>query len=412
MERNKRLIYIGAFVLVVIGLGYAMYRVFFYTPKAPTQPPGTETPADNFPFSGEFPDDTERPTFDDTDTLPPGTSVPDRVVPGAGSAAATDQVKRAEVAIDVPVQDTNISAFGNPRFYNKQDGKFYELDNAGRPTELSDQVFFNVEEVTWSPTSDESIIEYPDGANIYYNFATKEQVTLPKHWDAFSFTNTGDRIAAKSLGFSEENRWLISADPTGNNVSLIEPLGLNADKVEVNWSPDKQIVALSTTGETTGADRQEVLFIGQNGENFPSTIVEGRDLRSSWSESGSKLLYSVHNARNDFKPELWVVNGSGDGLGSGRRLLNVDTWADKCSFSDDRFVFCGVPQSLEKGAGFAPSLADATPDDLYKIDVNTGLKVRIPLNDFHVIDTIEVSADGSKLYFTDKTKPGLFEVAL
>ncbi len=409
---KKRILFIVAFVIATIVIGFAMYRVFFYTPK-PAERPGTiATEPSKFPSSGEA-GEIDRPTIPPSEVLPPSVTAPSQPGVGDGIGVGEDVQKIVQSVINTPVVGMDISnQSGQARFYNQEDGKFYSVDALGQPRELTDQVFFNVENVTWSPTQSESIIEYPDGANIYYNFNTKKQVTLPKHWDSFSFTDTGDKIAAKSLGFSEENRWLISSDPTGSNINLIEPLGSNADKVIVDWSPNKQIVGLSATGEELGSDRQEILFVGQNGENFKSTIVEGRDLRTEWSKTGSKLLYSVHNSRNDFKPELWVVKGSGENLGGGRKLLNVDTWADKCSFSDDRYAYCGVPQILEKGSGFAPALADSTPDDLYKIDVETGLKVQIPLDDFHVIDTISLSPDGKTLYFTDKNIPGLYKVQL
>ena len=75
--------------------------------------------------------------------------------------------------------------------------------------------------VTWSPTQTASILEYPDGSNIYYDFDTKRQVTIPKHWEEFSFAPQGDRITSKSIGFSPENRWIVSANPDGTDVKIV-----------------------------------------------------------------------------------------------------------------------------------------------------------------------------------------------
>jgi hypothetical protein len=192
---------------------------------------------------------------------------------------------------------------------------------------------------------------------------------------------------------------------------LVEPLGNNADQVIVDWSPNKQVVALATTGEDLGADRQEVLFLGKNGENFKSTIIEGRGLVTNWSKNGEKLLYSVHSARNEFKPELWIVSAEGDNIGANRKPIQLNTWADKCTFTDDRIAYCGVPKDLPKGAGFAPSLADGTSDDIYKIDVETGLKTKLPMTKDHTIASIFMGKDGKTLYFTDKNQAGLFSVS-
>jgi Tol biopolymer transport system component len=135
-------------------------------------------------------------------------------------------------------------------------------------------------------------------------------------------------------------------------------------------------------------------------------------MQSAWSPTGKKILYSVYNAQNDFKPSLWVDRGDGDNIGSARRLLNVNTWANKCVFADDRFVYCGVPRTLPTGAGFAPQIADNTPDDLFKIDTDTGFRTPITTSEDHVIDTISVDPTNRQLYFTDKNKAGVFSVPL
>ena len=296
--------------------------------------------------------------------------------------------------------------------FRSQDGKFYHVNAAGNVELMNDKVFFGVDDVTWSPANNESIIEYPDGANTYFNFDTGEQVTLPTHWEEFTFSNEGQQVAAKSMGLDPKNRWLITSDPKGNNIKLIEPMGENASKVIVDWSPARQVVALSATGESIGSDRQEILLIGLNHENYKSLTVEGRGLQSQWSPEGSKLLHSVYNGRNDYKPELWIVDSTPDTVGQNRKPLSVNTWADKCTMTNERFVYCGVPDTLETGAGFAPQLADNTRDDIFKIDKVTGIKTKIALNTYHTVESIFTSQDGKMLYFTDKNKSGVFQIPI
>lgn len=185
-------------------------------------------------------------------------------------------------------------------------------------------------------------------------------------------------------------------------------MGENADKVVVNWSPNGQIIATSRTGEAQGADREEILFVGLHGENYRSIIVEGRGFESQWSPTGKKLMYSVFSGRSDFKPELWIVNAEGDSIGTGRKMLNLNTWSEKCAFNDDRFVYCAVPTSLQTGTGFAPGLADNTNDKIYKIDTETGIKTEIQTDGYHVVNNMFIGDDGKILYFTDKNKTGLF----
>lgn len=397
-------------------LGWALYKVFFAPKPLPTDGSGKPISTD----SSEFPNigAGEGGTKVDTTTELPSSGERPTVTTGEGGTGTTRPVNEArqrpviEQLVTTEVASATKSKGGGAKFYNRDDGKFYKVDKNGNIVAISDKQFFNVDKVTWSPAKEESIIEYPDGANIYYNFDTKKQATLPKHWEDFSFAPQGDRIVSKSVALAPENRWLISSNPDGSQIKLIEPMGANQNQVIVDWSPNQQIVALSKTGESLGDDRLELLFVGQNKENFKSAVVEGRGLETQWSPEGNRLLHSVYNARNEFKPELWIVNAVGDEIGSNRRLLNVSTWAHKCTMTDERFAYCGVPDELEAGAGFVPQLADAVSDSLYKIDTFTGLKTQIPLEGFHTIDSIFTDANGGTLYFTDVTKTGLFKVNL
>jgi WD40 repeat protein len=404
---TKRILLISLFLAGTIGIAYILYRVFFAPPQAVVQPtPGLPGTPGQFPTTGETEDVV--PGVSGPTELPTAGDVPGGV-PGGVDLSTSDIIGQPVTAgVVAPASDPN----GQARFYSETDGKFYQLASDGSARELSDQVFFNVQDVTWSPTNNESIIEYPDGSNIYYNFNTKTQVTLPQHWEEFSFSSAGDQIAAKSMGLSPDNRWLVTSDPTGNNIRLVEPLGNNADKVIVDWSPNKQVLALARTGDPEGGDRQQVLLVGQNGENFKSITVEGRDLRTQWSPSGTKILHSVYSSRSDFKPELWIVNASGDSIGTGRKLLNLNTWADKCTFADDRFVYCAAPITMDTGVGFAPELTNSIRHELYRIDTQTGASTQIPLDQFHVINSVFLSENGQNLYFTDINQSGLFEVAI
>lgn len=403
---KKRLIFAGIFFIVVLVLGYIMYLVFFAPKKpAPVTVPGEVITPGAFPPSGEG--EPIRPGVTEPGVLPPS-----EVRPGVSFQPSAGITEIERHIVESPIVSPTIDSRGNAQFYNESDGKFYRLTSTGAVQELSDQVFFNVENVNWSPNNNESIIEYPDGSNIYYNFQTKRQVTLPKHWEEFSFSASGEQIAAKSITLSPENRWLVASQPDGGNVQFVENMGENAHKVKVDWSPNRKVVALSSTGESLGSDRQEILLVGLHGENFKSIVVEGRGMQSEWSPSGQQLLYSVYSARSEFKPELWIVNADGDNIGTSRRPLSLNTWAEKCSFADERFVYCAVPNELEVGSGFQPALAETTPDQIFRIDLRNGSKSTIAMDGAHTIDNIFVSADGKTLHFTDKLQDGLFKIEL
>lgn len=414
---KKRLLAAGIFLIVSVLIGYALYYVFFAPKKINSG--ATNLGGRSTSTAGAFPNVGQGTTSGRTTQTNTGLPDTGRDLNGgqtgnanAGQTGVGNPTPRVTQAVSSRVVSTAGSPQGGVQFYNAQDGKFYRLDANGQPVPLSDQVFYNVDKVVWSPKKAESIIEYPDGSNIYYNFDTKQQVTLPKHWDDFSFSPDGGKIAAKSLSLAPENRWLLTASPDGSSIKLIEPMGENADKVSIDWSANQQVVALARTGDPLGADRQQVLLVGLNKENFRGLTVEGRGLETQWSPTGDKLLHSVYSSTSDFKPQLWIVNANPDNVGENRRLLDVNTWASKCAMADSRFVYCGVPERLDTGSGFAPDLAKQTPDRLYKIDTLTGLKTEIQLEKNYTIDSIKMEADGKNLYFTDKNQTGLFKVSL
>ncbi len=110
---------------------------------------------------------------------------------------------------------------------------------------------------------------------------------------------------------------------------------------------------------------------------------------------------------------LWIVNAQGDNIGTGRKSLNIETWADKCTFANAKELYCAVPVLLEEGAGLFPDLAKATPDRLYKIDPQTGLKklIAIPEESYNISKLI-ISDNGFYLYFTDQTTQRLHKIKL
>ncbi|MFH1098409.1 MAG: hypothetical protein V1723_00550 [Candidatus Uhrbacteria bacterium] len=407
MNRQKILIGIGL-VGVAVLIGAAIYFMFFRAVPAPTPTP---PPRELIPINAP-------PILPPTTALPPGafpttagapTITPEMSAPSAIAAGG----RTATTALtDGTAQFLRIAADG-PRYYDPNAQGFFRLGSDGKPIALSKRQFPNVQSVAWSPDGERAIVEFPDGANVSINFRLDDQVTLPQHWEDFSFAPNGERIAGKNIGLDRENQSLFEADPDGNAFRAVESLGSNARKVIVSWSPNEQVVAFSRTGNDLGDGRQQILLIGKNNENFPGLTVQGTDFRPLWSPSGARIIYSAVDASNDYKPELWSVDGVGDSIGANRRRLGVNTWADRCTFADDVTVYCTVPDGLIHGAGLVPSVADNTPDSIERIDLRTGASsiVGRPDRDMTIRD-LRISTDGAKLYFTANDDGRLYEIRL
>lgn len=393
MDTKKKILAALGLLVVAGGAGFGLYRIFFYRPPerpAPSPRVGELVAPGAFPTAGE--------AVPRAAVTAGGRELPTASSVARGGPTFTSAVDaRTLTAAALSTDGRSLAA------YDSQDGKFYRITPEGTRELLSQKVFFNVQDVEWAPNRERAILEYPDGANIYYDFETDTQVTLPKHWETFDFSSDGTKIAAKSIGFNQEQNWLVVANPDGSLARPVEHLGQNAHKVIVEWSPAGQVVGFSQTGEPVGDEAQEIYLLGPNGENYKSLIVDGFGFEPKWSPTGEKLLYSTHSSTFDSKPMLWVVEGTPGNIGKNRQLLGLNTWADKCTFPDAATLVCAVPLELEAGAGYDKTISYNTPDRFVQIDLTTGLKADLatPVEATAAWD-LQVTADGEYLIYTNK----------
>ncbi|MCX6744810.1 MAG: hypothetical protein NTX82_04775 [Candidatus Parcubacteria bacterium] len=416
-DRTKKVLLVILFIAIALLLGLAIYFLFFrpLLPQ-PTPPvtPVTPTPPTGFP-----------PTQPPTAYVPPLINAPALVPPALPSIPPTPTIPGAAISFQAnggltaytvlesdPAISPSLSSNGTDLvYYNANNGFFYNITPDGTKTLISDVAFKNVEKVTWAPNSKQAVMEYPDGSNVIYDINKKTTITLPTHWKDFTFSPDSSKIAFKAMKLDPEDRYIAVSDINGGNYRQIEPMGDEDENVTVTWAPNNQYVALFIKG--LDADRSEIYPIGFNGENFKAVRVEGRDPRYVFSPTGNKLLYSSYNSSSSYNPTLWVVNSTPDLLGTGRTKLDLDTWADKCTFGGDNTIYCAVPKTLDMGSGFIPSMADSQPDNIYKISLLNGTKELIaqPLFDTS-IGKMVVSQDKSILYVWDKNSGQIKEIRL
>ena len=407
-----------SFIIAVIVFGYLLY-VLFLKPTIPEVPgPNANINAGpgGLPSAGV---NANIPTAGNINgALPGGANVnvgpPPAVSPATAvvSELANGGLTETKTLTSNPALQPTLASDGNSViYYDKTTGLFYKITSDGKAIPLTDQTFYEVENITWSPDKEEAVLEYPDGANIVYDFKTNQQISLPKHWKDFSFSPNGDQLVLKSMGTTQENRWLAVAKADGSEAKKIELLGDKDATVDSNWSPSGQIIAMYQ--EDKDFDRQNLYFVGLNDENFKTTIVEGRGFEGQWSSKGDRLLYSVYSSTSGYKPTLWIVEAQGENIGQNRINLKLETWADKCTFADNNTVYCAVPRNLSEGAGIFRSDLDNSPCDIYKIDLETGFKSKIAIpSGNHNIEKILVAGNGNYLYFNSKIDGRLYEIRL
>lgn len=415
----KKILLIIGFIALVVIIGYLLYFLFL-KPTIPSVTPQTNVngPLGVLPPAGV---NVNIPTITNANgALPTGANAnvnlgpPPALLPGTiiPSAKATGGLTEITPLTTTKVLKAHLASDGNNIvYYDKDSGLFYKITPDGRSTPLSDQIFYEVSNITWSSNSQKAVLEYPDESNIVYDFSTKQQVTLPQHWKNFSFSPNNGQLVFKSMGLDSENRFLAIANADGSKAKKIELLGDKDATVHPNWSPNDQIIAMYR--EDNDFDRQSLYFVGQNDENFKSTVIEGRGFEGQWSTKGDRLLYSVYSSQSGYKPTLWIVEAQGDNIGQNRINLNLETWSNKCSFGDNDTVYCAVPKELQEGAGIFSRELDNSPSEIYKIDLRNGFKSKIAIpTGNHNIENVVVNENGDYLYFTSKTDGRLYKINL
>ncbi|MDD5040020.1 MAG: hypothetical protein PHY34_02615 [Patescibacteria group bacterium] len=420
--QSKRVLLIIAFIVLIIALGALIYFVIGRDVFAP----GNENENVNVPTNGAL--NGNLPSINGTGNMNrvnvANTNAPVNIptlqnvnaggvtpIAGGGETTATPAVSRSVKAAEPALSGKGM------RYYDERRGKFYTIDENGNATEMSDKAFPEAEEIDWSPAQDKAIITFPDDSKIVYDFENETQVTLPKTWDDTEFDPTGTKIGFKNLSDDEGDRWLAYSKSDGSEVQLIEPIGDKERDVDVNWSPNGQVLALYR--ESNDATAQEVYPIGLFGENFKSVVTYGRGFEGTWSADGTQLLYSVFTSESDFQPVLYLVDSSGDMTGANHMRLGLRTWSTKCAFAKlENAAYCAVPQSLPEGSGLVPETATNTNDVMYRIDTNTGTSTVLAVPAFddgqrdYTVSSVFLTADEKHLNFIDANTSNVYSIQI
>lgn len=303
-------------------------------------------------------------------------------------------------------------------YYDGTTGELFRLTPDGLTrSAVGGKTFPGADSVVWSPDGQKVVLAFPDDSQVVYDLEKRQQVTLPSEAQDVVFSPDSQSLAYKFLGRDQDDRYLTVTNADGSNAKFIEKLGDRAHQVDVDWSPNRQVVATFARGAT--ATQQEVIFLGQNNENFPSATVAGRGFQSRWAPDGQSILYTVRTPDSLDNPTLWIMDGRPESLGQRQVSLGLETFVDKCAFAPGgSSVYCAVPEFLPEGAGLVPEVARGIPDDLYRIDLRTGSRqlVARPTDatgslQFSATDLV-VSTNEEFLYFRDAPTGSVRQVRL
>lgn len=405
----RRIILISLFVLFVVGAAVLIYFVFFRSvttpgPNANQNVNGGTLPSTNI--------NVNRPTGTNTNIPVSNTNTGVTTTNINASDVADGGVTKVNVVVAKNSEGVTLSPNEDTlRYYDPATGTFYETNQDGTNTrELASQLFPDAENITWSNDANKAVIEFPDDTTIVYDFNSQKQYTLPKETEDYSFDPTGSQLAYKYVPENVEDRYIVTSNLDGSGIKFIEAIGDEAANVDVNWSPKADVVA--TFRKSSDSTSQEVFFIGLNSENFKSAETEGRGFTGKWSSTGEQMIYSVYSSDTNYNPKLYIMNSSGDSIGSGRTDLGLQTWPDKCTFSGTT-LYCAEPSFLSPGSGLYPDQATSSSDRFYQIDTLTGTSRLIADPNVSVsAKNLYVSSDGKRLFFTNSRTGALESILL
>lgn len=409
----KQILAAIGFVILIALIGYAIYYVFFR--PAPPAAPVANVPAYPGGLPPAAPGVPPVTVVVPPSVLPPapGIFIPPTPAPAAPSIStqATGGIVAPVTVVGANGQFASISSNGTSlNYYDNSTGLFSKVNDDGTITLLSPQIFSNVKNVTWAPTTDKAVLEFNDNTKIIYDFVSKQSYTLPDQFADFSFSPDSKQLAAKDLKINPEDRWLVVVDDKGKNKQLLEHLGNNDNRVVVKWNPAGNIVA--TSAKSIDNARAEVILLTKDGTQYNKLLVQGRDLRYQYSSDGNTMVYSVWNQASNYQPSLWITSTNPQFIDQGRIDTGLKTWADKCAFQASDAIYCAVPRTLSDFAGIDPSTQDGV-DDIYRIDPRTGASTLIaqPIVPAQ-ISSVSTTSDGKTLYYTEAATGAIRKIEL
>lgn len=407
----KRLALVLGFILVTVGIGFAIYFVFFRNVFGPTN-------ANQNVNAGRLPLVNANRNLNVNAANVNGALPNVNAVAGPKTIADGGPTQVVPIAPTVPGGATVASNGRDLIYYDPQTGLFYQISPDGKTrTLLSPDAYPAVEKVTWSPLRDKAVLEFPDSSKFLYDFRHKQQYTLAPEMENISFSPGADRLTFKFLGEGIDDQLLMVSNFDGSGARTVERMLDKQDQFIPDWSPAGNVIG--NFYESIDATRQQVIPIGQLGENFRAFTVPGRGFQGEWSPTGDKLLYSVFTKESLYNPTLYLADGRVESFGDGNISLDLQTWPSKCSFGPSGgSLFCAVPQYLEQASGLFPDLSSSVPDDFYRINLTTGQKQKIATpvdangNDTFAASQLFLSSDESLLYFYDSRSNQIQKIQL
>ncbi|HZZ99581.1 MAG TPA: hypothetical protein VFK07_02655, partial [Candidatus Paceibacterota bacterium] len=253
-------------------------------------------------------------------------------------------------------------------YYAADNGHISSLDPADQTSTLVSATNLpHLIDAVWSGDT-RQVIEVSAGKTgdvyKYYNFDTKELVSLGSNIMSAAFSPDGSRIVLAQDNGDETD--IKIAQPDGSGEAII--LKTKFSRVSLVWPSENTISLLADT-----TDGQTLYQIDAQG-NITDLMETQSPANISWSPLGNQVLYSVASAGN---PELEIYSLAD----KKSRELNFQANADQCAWSHDGLTVICAGEQNHAGTIVSINTADGSVKSLFSQLILTPSKVLLTKNE-------------------------------
>ena len=340
--QTRRTIIITVAVVLVLLLGYALYRLL-------TSPTGGIIPrtSPQAPVGGLINQPPIIPT------------TPDGVVitPLPSPTAGLEPIIKEQVLLpltDFPVVSPVINKNQDRvLLYKKDGGSVYTIDFAGNQNKISNITIVGLTEAIWSPTRDRAGVFYADQEILksFLHIGTSSVISFPRDIKSFSWSPDGKQFAyliENEIGLS-----LFILDQSGKNSR--ETFKTPIRDAQIQWiTTDTIVFQTAPSGQASGF----VFIYSLKNGSFIRFLGPRFGLSTRWSPDGTHVLVGfTNNAGHAYTFSLL------DALGREAQKMDFITLPEKCAWVDKTEFYCAVPNAFPNTA--------VLPDDYLRGEVST-----------------------------------------